>query len=65
VDARAAAPTHLPFETLEQLADDISREGPGIASITCRTAKKPLSTIEAGQGPAGPFNGSIRSGRIS
>ena len=47
VDARAAAPTRLPFETLEKLATDIIREVPGIVSVTYNIATKPPSTIEA------------------
>lgn len=47
MDARTATPTHLPFETLEQLAEDITREVPGVVSVTYHIAKKPPSTIEA------------------
>jgi len=47
VDARTATPTHLPFETLEKLANDIIREVPGIVSVTYNIATKPPSTIEA------------------
>ena len=47
VDARTATPTHLPFETLEKLADDIIREVPGIVSVTYNIATKPPSTMEA------------------
>jgi len=47
VDARTALPTRLPFETLEQLANDIVREVPGIVSVTYNIATKPPSTIEA------------------
>ena len=47
VDARTATPTHLPFETLEKLADDITRDVPGIVSVTYNIATKPPSTIEA------------------
>jgi GMP synthase (glutamine-hydrolysing) len=47
VDARVATPTHLPFETLEQLAREILREVPGVVSVTYNIAPKPPSTIEA------------------
>jgi GMP synthase (glutamine-hydrolysing) len=47
VDARTATPTHLPFETLEKLANDIIREVSGIVSVTYNIATKPPSTIEA------------------
>jgi GMP synthase (glutamine-hydrolysing) len=47
VDARVATPTHLPFETLEQLAREILREVPGVVSVTYNVAPKPPSTIEA------------------
>ncbi|MFP4088495.1 MAG: ExsB family transcriptional regulator [Desulfobacteraceae bacterium] len=47
VDARTATPTRLPFETLEQLADDIIGEVPGIVSVTYNIGRKPPSTIEA------------------
>lgn len=47
VDARTAAPTRLPFEILEQMAQNIIREVPGIVSVTYNIATKPPSTIEA------------------
>jgi GMP synthase (glutamine-hydrolysing) len=47
VDARTATPTRLSFETLEELANDIIREVPGIVSLTYNIATKPPSTIEA------------------
>lgn len=47
VDARTATPTQLPFEILEQLADEIIREVPGIVSVTYNITPKPPSTIEA------------------
>jgi GMP synthase (glutamine-hydrolysing) len=47
VDARTAAPTALPFDTLTRLADDIIRDVPGIVSVTYNIAPKPPSTIEA------------------
>ena len=47
IDARTASPTRLPFETLQQLADEIIRRVPGIVSVTYNIASKPPSTIEA------------------
>jgi GMP synthase (glutamine-hydrolysing) len=47
VDAREATPTRLPFEVLEQLAEEIIRVVPGVVSVTYNIASKPPSTIEA------------------
>jgi len=47
VDARAATPTRLPFETLEELARRIVEEVPGVVSVTYNITPKPPSTIEA------------------
>jgi len=47
VDARTATPTRLSFETLENLAQQIIGEVPGIVSVTYNIASKPPSTIEA------------------
>ncbi|MEA3366009.1 MAG: ExsB family transcriptional regulator, partial [Candidatus Hydrogenedentes bacterium] len=47
VDARAASPTRLPFETLEKLAHEIVQNVPGIVSVTYNITTKPPSTIEA------------------
>ena len=47
VDARAATPTRLSFETLEELAREIIRKVPGIVSVTYSIAPKPPSTMEA------------------
>ena len=47
VDARVATPTRLSFDILEQLADEIIRDVPGIVSVTYNIATKPPSTIEA------------------
>jgi GMP synthase (glutamine-hydrolysing) len=47
IDARVATATQLPFERLNQLADEIIREVPGIVSVTYNIAPKPPSTIEA------------------
>jgi GMP synthase (glutamine-hydrolysing) len=47
VDARTAAPTPLPFEVLEQMAQEIIRAVPGVVSVTYNIAPNPPSTIEA------------------
>ncbi|MGA3057511.1 MAG: ExsB family transcriptional regulator [Candidatus Limnocylindrales bacterium] len=47
VDARTATPTRLPFEVLEQLAQEILSAVPGVVSVTYNIAPKPPSTIEA------------------
>jgi GMP synthase (glutamine-hydrolysing) len=47
VDARAASPTKLPWDTLERLSAEILREVPGVVSVTYNIAPKPPSTIEA------------------
>ncbi|MFO7889341.1 MAG: asparagine synthase-related protein [bacterium] len=47
VDARTATPTHLSFDILEQLVQEIIRTVPGVVSVTYNIASKPPSTIEA------------------
>ena len=47
VDARVAAPTRLPFDKLEKLAERITSEVPGVVSVTYNITKKPPSTMEA------------------
>jgi GMP synthase (glutamine-hydrolysing) len=47
VDARTATPTRLSFEVLERLALEITREVPGVVSVTYNIGTKPPSTIEA------------------
>jgi GMP synthase (glutamine-hydrolysing) len=47
VDARTATPTRLSFDVLENLANEIIKEVPGIVSVTYNIAPKPPSTIEA------------------
>ncbi|MFC1547824.1 asparagine synthase-related protein [Candidatus Neomarinimicrobiota bacterium] len=47
VDARTAIPSRLPMELLEQVAQEIIQEVPGIVSVTYNLASKPPSTIEA------------------
>jgi len=46
-DAKTGSPTRLSYETLEKLADRITREIPGVVSVTYNITKKPPSTIEA------------------
>jgi GMP synthase (glutamine-hydrolysing) len=46
-DAQTGAPTRLPYETLERLADRITTEVPGVVSVTYNITRKPPSTIEA------------------
>jgi len=46
-DARTARPTRLPFEVLEELAQEIVQTVPGVVSVTYNIATKPPSTIEA------------------
>ncbi len=46
VDARAAKPTHLPWEILERLSGRILNEVPGVVSVTYNIAPKPPSTME-------------------
>jgi GMP synthase (glutamine-hydrolysing) len=47
VDARTATPTRLSFDMLEQLAHEIIRDVPDVASVTYNIAPKPPSTMEA------------------
>jgi len=47
VDARTATPTRLSFDVLENLANEIINEVPGVVSVTYNIAPKPPSTIEA------------------
>jgi GMP synthase (glutamine-hydrolysing) len=47
IDARVAAPTRLPYETLDKLANRIITEVRGVVSVTYNITKKPPSTIEA------------------
>jgi len=47
VDARTATPTRLSFDILEELAGEITRDVPGVVSVTYNIACKPPSTIEA------------------
>jgi GMP synthase (glutamine-hydrolysing) len=47
VDARVAAPTRLPYEVLEKLAQRMTAEVPGVVSVTYNITTKPPSTMEA------------------
>ena len=47
IDARKAAPTNLPYETLMELSNRILEEVPGVVSVTYNIATKPPSTMEA------------------
>lgn len=47
VDARNAKPTKLPYEKLTSLAEKITRNVPGVVSVTYNIASKPPSTMEA------------------
>ncbi len=47
IDARTASPTKLPFEVLENLANGIISDVPGVVSVTYNITSKPPSTIEA------------------
>jgi GMP synthase (glutamine-hydrolysing) len=46
-DAKTAAPTKLPFETLTELAEKITSKVAGVVSVTYNITTKPPSTIEA------------------
>ncbi|MHC4142448.1 MAG: GMP synthase (glutamine-hydrolyzing) [Planctomycetota bacterium] len=46
-DAVTATPTELPFPTLRRLADRITREVPGVVSVTYNVTAKAPSCIEA------------------
>ena len=46
LDARTATPTDLPYATLRKLADRITKEVPGVVSVTYHIATKPPSTME-------------------
>ena len=46
-DAKTAIPTALPFRVLTSLSDRITKEVPGVVSVTYNITAKPPSTIEA------------------
>lgn len=47
IDARQARPAELPYALLTRLAQRITREVPGVVSVTYNIASKPPSTMEA------------------
>jgi GMP synthase (glutamine-hydrolysing) len=47
VDARVAKPTRLSMDVLENMANEIIEDVPGVVSVTYNIAAKPPSTIEA------------------
>ena len=47
IDARVAAPTEIPYDTLSVLAKRIVNQVPGVVSVTYNIATKPPSCIEA------------------
>jgi len=46
-DARVASPTRVPYDILENIAERITSEVPGVVSVTYNITRKPPSTIEA------------------
>jgi GMP synthase (glutamine-hydrolysing) len=46
-DAKIGSPTRLPYDVLDRLAERITKEVPGVVSVTYNITKKPPSTIEA------------------
>lgn len=46
-DARTASPTRVPYDILENIAERITTEVPGVVSVTYNITRKPPSTIEA------------------
>ncbi len=47
VDARTATPSALPHDLLHQIADRVTKEVPGVVSVTYNITSKPPSTMEA------------------
>jgi len=45
-DARIGSPTRLPYDVLDKLAERITKETPGVVSVTYNITRKPPSTIE-------------------
>jgi len=45
-DAKVGSPTKLPYDTLEKLAERITKEVEGVVSVTYNITRKPPSTIE-------------------
>jgi len=46
-DAKIGSPTRLPYDVLDRLAERITKEVPGVVSVTYNITSKPPSTIEA------------------
>ncbi len=46
-EAVTGEPTRLPYDVLEKLAERITKEVPGVVSVTYNITRKPPSTIEA------------------
>ena len=46
-DAITGSPTRLPYDVLDTLAERITKEVPGVVSVTNNITRKPPSTIEA------------------
>jgi GMP synthase (glutamine-hydrolysing) len=46
-DAKVGSSTRLPYEVLDPLAERLTREVPGVVSVTYNITRKPPSTIEA------------------
>jgi len=46
-DAVTGSPTNLSFDVLQELSENITREIPGVVSVTYNVSRKPPSTIEA------------------
>jgi GMP synthase (glutamine-hydrolysing) len=46
-DAKTGSPTRLSYEVLDRLAERMTKEVPGVVSVTYSITKKPPSTIEA------------------
>jgi len=46
VDARTATPTNLSFKALRRIGNRVTKEVPGVVSVTYNIAEKPPSTIE-------------------
>ena len=46
-DAKIGSPTRLAYDVLDRLAERITKEVPGVVSVTYNITKKPPSTIEA------------------
>ncbi len=47
IDARRATPTRLPYQTLNKIAQRMTKEVPGVVSVTYNITQKPPSTMEA------------------